>query len=160
MHAAHGRTSACDFALAYGVYTCVHVRGARAYLSCVADDHIVVVQVLGSISASYRLYIGIADGMESHGYGCAGTQNDRLGRAVILSTGTPMPVRWCARPWRACVLELRGGRPHRCGASSEVRQRHRRRQVRVVPKIHRRVRSQTQLNSNPTQLNSVQLQLK
>ena len=50
MHAAHGRTSACDFALAYGVYTCVHVRGARAYLSCVADDHIVVVQVLRSVS--------------------------------------------------------------------------------------------------------------
>ena len=58
MHDAHGRTSACDFALAYGVYTCKHVRGVRAYLSCVADDHIVVVQVLGSISALYRLYIG------------------------------------------------------------------------------------------------------
>ena len=28
----------------------MHVRGARAYLSCVADDHIVVVQVLRSVS--------------------------------------------------------------------------------------------------------------
>ena len=30
----------------------------------------------------------------SRGYGCAGTQNDRLSKAVILSTSTPIPARW------------------------------------------------------------------
>ena len=31
------------------------------------------------------------------GYGRAGTQSDRLGEAVIWSTGTPMPARWTCR---------------------------------------------------------------
>ena len=31
------------------------------------------------------------------GYGRAGTQNDRLSEAVILSTGTPIPAQWTCR---------------------------------------------------------------
>ena len=31
------------------------------------------------------------------GYGHAGTQNDRLAEAVILSTGTPIPTQWTCR---------------------------------------------------------------
>ena len=39
----------------------------------------------GSISASPTACL-------LRGYGRAGTQNDRLGEAVILSTGTPIPA--------------------------------------------------------------------
>ena len=49
----------------------------------------------------YRLYIGSISAsptaFPSRGYGRAGTQNDRLGEAVILSTGTPIPARWACR---------------------------------------------------------------
>ena len=40
---------------------------------------------IGSISASPTAYL-------LHGYGCAGTQNDRLAEAVVLSTGTSIPA--------------------------------------------------------------------
>ena len=38
------------------------------------------------------------------GYGRAGTQNHRLGEAVILSTGTPIPAHWTCR--RRCLMFL------------------------------------------------------
>ena len=42
------------------------------------------------------LYIGSTSASPTacllRGYGCAGTQNDRLGEAVILSTDTPIPA--------------------------------------------------------------------
>ena len=39
------------------------------------------------------------------GYGRAGTQNERLGEAVSLSTGTPIPAQWtCRRRCRYVVM--------------------------------------------------------
>ena len=38
------------------------------------------------------------------GYGRAGTQNDRLGKAVILSTGAPLPAQWTRRRRCRCVV--------------------------------------------------------
>ena len=45
---------------------------------------------IGSISAS-------PTACQLCGYGHAGTQNDRLSEAVILSTGTPIPAQWARR---------------------------------------------------------------
>ena len=38
------------------------------------------------------------------GYGRAGTQNNRLGEAVMLSTGTPLPAQWTCR--RRCQCKV------------------------------------------------------
>ena len=68
---------------------------------------------LPSISDLYRLYIGsISEAPTAcplRGYGHAGTQNDRLFEAVILSTGTPIPAQWTCR--RRCRYRAR--RPRR-----------------------------------------------
>ena len=51
----------------------------------------------GGTSAFKPLYVGSISASPtaclSRGYGRAGTQNDRLSGAVILSTGTPIPAR-------------------------------------------------------------------
>ena len=67
--------------------------------------------------ALYRLYIGSISASPTacplRGYGRAGTRNDHLGEAVILSTGTPIPAqRTCRRRCRdRADIELPGGTP-------------------------------------------------
>ena len=43
------------------------------------------------------------------GYGCAGTQSDRLGEAVIVGTGAPIPAQWACRRRRRyrCMAGVR-----------------------------------------------------
>ena len=49
-------------------------------------------------AALHRLNLGIADGpVYCAVYGQAGTQNDRLGEAAVLSTGTPIPAQQAGR---------------------------------------------------------------
>ena len=64
--------------------------------------------------ALYRPYLGIADGMLMRGHERAGTQNDRLAEAVILSTSTPIPTQYsCHRQCRDIVGSNRGHRRRR-----------------------------------------------
>ena len=53
--------------------------------------------MMSTLPPPHRLYIGITDDCPLRGYGRAGTQNDRLGEAVILGTGTPTPAQWTCR---------------------------------------------------------------
>ena len=67
--------------------------------------------VIGISAGCYGGIFAAATPCPLRGYGRAGTQNDRLSEAVILSTGTPIPAQWTCRRRCRYRADIEPGRP-------------------------------------------------